>query len=293
MIVSMTGYGIAKREDADLSVTAEVRAVNNRYLKVSYRTPEFLSPLEAEFERLIRTRISRGSVNLTVHCKLIGPVVRPPINEAVLEGYMVELRRIGQKLNLKADIGLSDLVALPGVFEEGGLAIDVEPLRKRILAVVEQAVEDFQAMRRQEGKSLEADLRQHVGTVKLHLAEIRRLAPEVVVEYRNRLLERIKTLLSDQSVELAQEALLGEVSFFAERSDISEEISRLDSHLAQFDEFLASDQPAGRKLDFLTQEMLREATTTGAKSGHPEISRRIVEIKAAIDRIKEQVQNAE
>ena len=136
MIVSMTGYGIAKHDGPDLSLTAEVRAVNNRYLKVGYRAPDFLSPLEADFERLIRSRISRGSVTLTVHCKLIGPVVRPPINEAVIAGYLVELRRIAQKLNLKADISLSDLVALPGVFEEGGLALDIEPLRPQIMATV-------------------------------------------------------------------------------------------------------------------------------------------------------------
>jgi uncharacterized protein (TIGR00255 family) len=293
MIFSMTGYGVANRADRDLGLTVELRAVNNRYLKVSYRTPDFLTALEPEFERRIRGRISRGAVTLTVQCQLIGPLVRPPLNEAVLEGYVVELRRIATKFGLRTDLGVADLAALPGVFDEHGLHVDLGPIRERVLATVEVAIEDFQAMRRQEGKALEADLREHAAAIRRHLVEVRRLAPSVVEEYRDRLLERVKVLLKEQPVDAAQQTLLAEVSLYAERSDISEELARLDSHLGQFDEFLASDQPTGRKLEFLAQEILREATTVGAKAGHPEISRRVVEVKAAVDRIKEQVQNAE
>jgi uncharacterized protein (TIGR00255 family) len=194
---------------------------------------------------------------------------------------------------LESTLSITDLLALPGVVEEDPAATAIEPIRERVLATVEAAMSDFQSMRRQEGKALEADLRGHVQMIRDHLAVIASLAPNVVEEYRNRLLARLAMLLKEAPIELARESLLTEVSVFAERSDISEEVARLASHLQQFDEFLAADQPAGRKLEFLSQEMLREANTVGSKSGHAEISRRIIEIKAAIDRVKEQVMNAE
>jgi uncharacterized protein (TIGR00255 family) len=182
---------------------------------------------------------------------------------------------------------------LPGVVEEDAQATALDPIRERVLASLEAALKDFEAMRRQEGKTLEADLRLHLKSIREHLAEINKLAPAVIEEYRDRLLARVAVLLKGTPLDMARETLLTEVSLFAERSDINEETARLQSHLGQFDELLESDQPAGRKLEFLTQEMLREANTIGSKSGHAQISRRIVEIKAAIDRLKEQVQNAE
>lgn len=294
MIFSMTGYGTSRTEDSDLSIIVEVRAVNNRYLKVLLKTPDFLGGLEPDLERLIRQSVSRGAITMTVYCRLLGSLARPPINQDVLSAYAAELGRLAEKLGLRSDLGIADLVALPGVLdEEDAMAVDVAPIRDRVLAAAGAAMKDFDTMRRQEGKTIEADLRRHADELRTHLAEIGRLAPTVVEEYRDRLMERIGLLLKESTLDLAQESLLSEVSVYAERSDVSEELSRMESHLAQFDELLASDQPSGRKLEFVAQELLREANTTGSKSGHPEIGRRIVEIKAAIDRIKEQVQNAE
>jgi uncharacterized protein (TIGR00255 family) len=293
MIVSMTGYGNAGTEDADLSLTVEVRSVNNRYLKVHVRSPEFLTSLDARVEQLVRKNVSRGAVTVAIYCRLLGELAQPPINEDVLAGYVTELKRLAGKHGIADTLSITDVVSLPGVLSETNAAGDAGTLRDRVLSVTQAALDDFKAMRAQEGKALEADLRQHVGMIRDNLVAIQELAPTVVEEYRDRLMDRIAALLRQSPIELAQESLLTEVSIFAERSDISEEMSRLTSHLDQFDALLESKEPAGRKLEFLSQEMLREANTTGAKSGHPDIGRRIVEIKAAIDRIKEQVQNAQ
>ena len=293
MISSMTGYGVSRKEAPDLSITVEIRSVNNRYLKFAFRTPDFLSGIEPDLERAVRSRISRGAVTVSVHCVRLGESAAPPVNEDVLEGYVRKLKAVADRVGVGIDLRIGDLAALPAVLDESGIAADTDPLRGRVVAVLAEAVAGFQSMRRQEGQALEADLRRHVETVHASLEVVARLAPAVVEEYRDRLMERINLLLKDSPVEMARESLLGEVSLFAERSDISEEIARLRSHLQQFEEMLDSDQPAGRKLEFVAQEMLREANTMGAKSGHAEIGRQVVEMKAAIDRIKEQVMNAE
>jgi len=293
MIISMTGYGTSQLEDPDLSVSTEVRSVNNRYLKTNFRLPEFLAPLEAEMDRIVRRRVTRGVVTVTIRSKRLGAGARPPINEQVLESYVGELQRIAERFGVKAELDLARLLELPGVFDEDGQADSVGDIRDRVLATVEAALDDFESMRVQEGKALEEDLHKHIAGIREHLDQVDALAPTVVEEYRDRLKARVELLLKESGTEIGQENLLTEVSLFAERSDISEEIARMASHLAQFDDLLSDDQPAGRKLEFLAQEMLRESNTIGSKSGHAEISRRIVEVKAAIDRIKEQVQNAE
>jgi uncharacterized protein (TIGR00255 family) len=293
MILSMTGYGTAEIEDADLSVSTEVRAVNNRYLKTSFRLPEFLTPLEPELDRVVRECVTRGALTVTVRAKRLGAAARPPMAVDVLESYVTELRAVASRLGLKDALDLSRLLELPGVFDEDGLQGHLDDIRDRVVGSVRSALADFAKMRAQEGKALEQDLRKHAATIRDHLNHIDTLAPTVVIEYRDRLKARVEVLLKESGTQIGEENLLTEVSLFAERSDISEEVSRMKSHLDQFDEFLDSSEPTGRKLEFLAQEMLREANTIGSKSGHPEISRRVVEIKAAIDRIKEQVQNAE
>ncbi len=293
MIISMTGYGTSEVEDPDLSVSTEVRSVNNRYLKTNFRTPEFLASLEPEMDRIVRRRVTRGAVTVTIRSKRLGPGARPPINEQVLESYVGQLRGIADRLGVKAELDIARLLELPGVFDEDSLMSPVDDIRDRVLASVEAALDDFESMRVQEGKALEEDLHKHIAGIREHLDQVDALAPTVVEEYRDRLKARVELLLKESGTEIGEENLLTEVSVFAERSDINEEVARMKSHLAQFDDLLDDDQPGGRKLEFLAQEMLRESNTIGSKSGHAEISRRIIEVKAAIDRIKEQVQNAE
>ena len=293
MILSMTGYGSGTVEKADLSVTVEIRGVNNRYLKTSYRTAEYLAALEPEFDRVLRKRVSRGALTVTVRTVLHGIAAHPPISEEVVAGYVAELKRLAERHSLPFDLGISTLMTLPGVFNEETMATELDPIRDGVLEAFTAAVADFQTMRQREGETLAADLREQSVLIRDRVARCRELAPTAVTEFRDRLMNRIAELLQGSSIDLVREALLGEVSVYAERSDINEEISRLMSHLDQFDELLEVKEPVGRKLEFLSQEMLREANTMGSKSGHPEIGRHVVDMKAAIDRIKEQVQNAE
>jgi len=293
MLVSMTGYGTSQVEDPDLSVSTEVRSVNNRYLKTNFRLPDFLAPLESAMDRIVRRRVTRGVITVTLRSKRLGAAARPPIDQDVLKSYVAELRSIADSLGVEANLDIARLLELPGVFDEDGQAASVDDIRDRVLASVEAALDDFDSMRVQEGKALEEDLRKHVAEIREHLDQVDALAPTVVEEYRDRLKARVDLLLRESGTTIGEENLLSEVSLFAERSDINEEVARMKSHLVQFDDLLADDQPAGRKLEFLAQEMLRESNTIGSKSGHADISRRIVEVKAAIDRIKEQVQNAE
>lgn len=293
MILSMTGCGTAAIEEPDLSLSVEIRSVNNRYLKTNYKMPDYLAQLESDLERVLRRGVSRGAVTVTVRCKRLGPAATPPISEDAVAGYVDTLRQLAVKFDLDENLSVSDLVALPGVFDEEGTTGDIEPIRERLVETARRALEDFKAMRTQEGKTIEADLRAHATEIREHLDAINDLAPTVVEQYRDRLTARVEQLLANQPVNLAEDTLVTEVSMFAERSDISEEVSRLASHLNQFDDLLDATEPAGRKLEFVSQEMLREANTIGSKAGHAEISRRTVEVKAAIDRIKEQVQNAE
>ncbi len=292
MILSMTGQGVARREDADLSLWTEVRSVNNRYLRISFRTPEFLSPLEPRIEQRVRSRLTRGAVTVVIHCKRLGPERVPPIDEEAAEGYAKKLKDLAGRLGLQPELRLADLLALPGLLTEESEQ-DAEPFADRVLESVESALDDFETMRRREGEALQKELRRHTEEVRGHLEVINQQAPLVVEQYRDRLLERTTALLKESSVELARESLLAEVSVFAERSDITEEVARLASHLDQFEGLLDGDRAAGRKLEFVAQEMLREANTIGAKAGDAEIGRRIVEVKAAVDRLKEQVQNVE
>ncbi len=293
MILSMTGYGSGTVESPELSVTVEIRGVNNRYLKTSYRSAEYLAALEPEFDRLLRQRVSRGALTVTIRCHRHGQAAHPPIAEEVIAGYVEELKRLAERHGLPFNIGLADLVNLPGVFVDESPATDLDPIRDGVLKAFNTAVDDFQSMRRREGETLAADLQQQVVLIRDRVGRCRELSPTAVTEFRDRLMARVAELLQGSGIDLVREQLLGEVSVYAERSDINEEISRLSSHLDQFEELLVVKEPVGRKLEFLSQEMLREANTMGSKSGHPDIGRHVVDMKAAIDRIKEQVQNAE
>lgn len=293
MILSMTGYGSGSIETADLSVTVEIRGVNNRYLKTNYRTAEYLAALEPEFDRVLRKCVSRGAVTVTVRSVLHGASAHPPINEDVVAGYVKELNGLSERHGLPFDLGIAGLMALPGVFAEDEAVPSLDPIRTQVLQAFSTAVDDFQSMRRREGQALADDLRQQSALLRDRVERCRQLSPAAVTEFRDRLMNRIAELLQGSSIDLVRDALLGEVSVYAERSDINEEINRLVSHLNQFDELLDVEEPVGRKLEFLSQEMLREANTMGSKSGHPEIGRHVIDMKAAIDRVKEQVQNAE
>ncbi len=290
----MTGYGEARRQQDGLGVSVEVRCINSRYLKLTIRSNDGYGSLDSRIESILRTRIRRGTlqVNLRVNRTAIPEDYR--VNGDVLRGYHRQLEEIGFQLKEPQKISLESLLALPGVVAEtsaaGTYAEEDWPL---IQATLETAVDNLDRMRSTEGQAMAADLLANCRTLSAELDEIAQRAPTVVEAFRARLAERLQKLLERSEAVVEAGDLLKEVGLFAERSDISEEIVRLRSHLQQFDSILHSSAGAGRKLEFLTQEMVRESNTIGSKASDVEISRHVIEIKTALERIREQIQNVE
>jgi uncharacterized protein (TIGR00255 family) len=293
MILSMTGFGDAEVHAEGVRYHVEIRSVNNRYFKAAIKVPEQLQSLEVDIDRVLRAKLGRGSVTFVLRVKDENAVIASEINTAVLVRYLNRLEEVAQG-RTAARIDLASLLDVPGVCEPPEVNKDLLAERfKAIERATNVAIDKMVEMRRAEGKALLRDLRAQCEVIRGRLDDIRRRSPSVVEDYGKRLHSRIQQMMAESSVELDHDALIREVAIFAERCDVNEEVSRIASHLDQFAELCEGAEEAGRKLDFLAQEMLREANTVGSKASDAEITRHVVEIKAAIDRIKEQVQNVE
>ena len=291
MILSMTGFGEAQLEEEGQAYHLEIRGVNNRYFKSSISLPDDFAFMETQLEQLLRRRLIRGSILLRLHVRDLSASAAQDVNVAAIERYVTHLKSV-----LPAEpnftIDLSTLATLPGVCQPREMTEQQRQHGQELITrLAETATAKLLEMRAAEGQALAEDLKRHCDSIHEHLATVRTHVPGMVEAYRDRLAARVEELIAGSNVRLAEEDLLKEVSVYAERSDVSEELSRLASHLQQFDEAIASSEPAGRKLDFIAQEMLREANTIGSKAGDAQVARHVIEIKGAIDRIKEQVQN--
>ena len=295
MIRSMTGFGGATAQAGGARYVVEGRSVNNRYFKALIRLPEELQGLEAELEAALAKRLMRGSVTMMVRFSDASAEAVAQINAEAIGRYIEQLRAVPGFKNNAATIDLGALIGLPGVVLEDAGQERLERARPVLLKLVEEVCQRILAMRTREGEMLHAELCKHCGLIVDQLAEIKQRTGVVVELYQQRLRQRIDALIAESGMAIRDEDLLREVAVFAERSDVAEEVARLDAHLAHFREIIdnTGETPAGRSLEFLSQEMLREANTISGKSLDAEISRRIVEIKSAVDRIKEQVQNVE
>ena len=293
MIVSMTGFGDATAERDGTHYSVELRSLNNRFFKAVIKLPETVSGLEPEIESTLRERLGRGSITYILKMRMESAEAAYLINTQALDAYLQQLQKIkGVNGNLSIDLG--SLLALPGVCQEPRDETDeLERHGSMIRDLTKRAIDKLHGMRSREGEALFADLMKHAKVIESNLAEIAKRAPFVIDEYHKRLTNRVNVLISKAELQVNQADLLKEVAVFAERADISEEIQRLTSHLGAFEQACRSGEHAGRKLDFITQEMLREANTIASKANDAQIARHIVEIKGAIDRLKEQVQNVE
>ena len=257
MLLSMTGYGEASYQSEALSLAVELRALNNRYLKVSLRAPEPYNLLESEFEKVVRKTVKRGTVQIHLRCQRQYAAQDFQVNAVALRSYVTQLRGACHDLDL-ADHGalLTQVLALPGVVPEPGtssLNLDEEwPLMERVLG---EALGKLQAMRQEEGRAMAQELLSLRDHIAARLASIRERAPQVAVLCRDRLLERVRALLTGVDVQIDRSDLIKEVSIFAERSDIAEEVVRLASHLDQFQVIVNEPESAGRKLEFLTHAL--------------------------------------
>lgn len=293
MIVSMTGFGDATQQQDGTHYAVEIRSLNNRFFKAVIKLPDAVSGLEPEVETLLREKLGRGSITCILKMRVDGAEAAYVINQAALQSYMQQLHQV-TTLGEAVRIDMASLLTLPGVCQEPDDNVDHLAKHGEIIrGLIGQAIDKLIGMRRREGQALFEELQKHLGVIASNLGEIEKRAPGVIDEYHRRLTSRVNDLLSKAQLQVQQSDLLKEVAVYAERADIAEEIQRLRHHLKAFESACRSTEHAGRKLDFLTQEMLREANTIGSKANDAVIAGHVVEIKGSIDRMKEQVQNVE
>jgi uncharacterized protein (TIGR00255 family) len=290
----MTGFGEARRQAGGMSIAVEVRTINSRHFKLSYRASEGYAALEPEVELATREVIRRGTVQLNLRVDRPAAAEDYRINTDVLENYRRQLEEYAAKRKDKTPIDLQQLLALPGVIDEGARG-DEDPREDWpvIEPVIQLALAAMAKMRAEEGVALAADLAHNGRQIMELLDAIARRSPDVSQTYQARLTQRVEQALSDLNVTVDPADLIREVALFADRSDISEEIVRLRSHLQQYEAALMLPESSGRKLEFIAQEMGREVNTIGSKANDAEISHLVVEIKTALERIREQIQNVE
>ena len=294
MINSMTGYGEAEGQVSGVNYAVEVKAVNNRYFKAIVRLPESVAFLEEDIEKLLRKNLSRGTVNYVLRLKDISANALFNIDEEALRTVVERLSRIGSSAGIKGTIDIGNLLSLPGMIRPALPGKDAaENIKKKVLEISRLALEKLKQMRAAEGTALQKDLEKYCRAIEKDLKRIHARNAPVLKEYAGKLKRRANELLAGAKLKLDGETLAREVAVFADRSDISEEIARLDSHLKQFAGICQAKGQAGRRLDFISQEMLREANTIASKAFDADIVRCVLDIKCQVDRIKEQVQNVE
>ncbi|QDU94240.1 YicC/YloC family endoribonuclease [Lignipirellula cremea] len=293
MLQSMTGQGDATLPRDGMVVSVEVRAINGRYFKLSYRGSEGCGALESRVDAVIRQAIRRGTVQVEVKVARKSAADPYRLNTEVLAGYYRQLETLFHQFHPNSTPALESLLALPGVVEENQASEGVDEIWPLVEETLHAALANLAQMRADEGRAMATDLAHNCRTIGVELTAIEARAPEVVQAYRGRLVERMNAFLQQHDLRLEASDLLREVAVFAERCDISEEVVRLRSHLEQFDTILQQEESAGRKLEFLTQEMFRETNTIGSKANDAEVARHVIEIKAAIERMREMIQNVE
>jgi len=290
----MTGFGEAHRQSDGVAVAVEVRTINNRFFKLALKSSEGYGALEPEIESVVRQHIRRGTVQVTLRVDRPRSAGDYQLDTGVLLGYRRQLAELKEQWEGAGEVSIESLLMLPGVVVEntaGSSAADeIWPL---VQPVLQAAMENLARMRLDEGRAMGSDLAANCALIATELSGIAVGAPQVAAAYRARLAERLQATLAEFSVTLEPADLVKEISIYAERSDISEEVVRLRSHLEQFDTITRLPESSGRKLEFLTQEMLREANTIGSKANDVEIARHVIEIKTAIERIREMIQNIE
>lgn len=289
----MTGYGEARERLGDVLCRVELRSVNNRHFKLSLRCPDGFLQFESEIEHILRETITRGSVSLAVRFDRSANSQAPRINPAAVADYWQQLQKICGDLSV-ASPEIGTLLTLPGVLDDGEFdAATAQQMWPVVARTVRAAAVHMGDFRRREGESMAAELRSQCAVIATQVDHVANLAPQVIHEYRDKLLQRVNDLVKDLDTRLGPSDVLREVALHVDRCDITEEITRLRSHLAQFLKLLDDATSQGRKLDFMCQEFFREVNTIGSKSNHVGVAHAAVEAKVGVERMREIVQNVE
>ena len=292
MLKSMTGYGRAERTLDGRTITVELRSVNNRYLDCSVRMPRLYLFAEEGFKAQVQKNISRGKVDVFINLEGTGSqALAVSVNRPAADGYYAALRDLADLYGLDKEIPVSLLSRFPEVLLVEKAEDDAEQVAGEIGETLARALEDFDQMRTREGARLEADILNRAAAIEALVEQVKARSPETVSEYRAKLEERMREVLANAQLDPAR--ILTEAAIFADKVAVDEETVRLTSHIAQLREMLAQGGAIGRKLDFLIQEFNREANTIGSKCSDITIARYVVDIKAEIEKIREQVQNVE
>jgi len=293
MLKSMTGFGRSEKQSGAFTCKVEIRSVNNRFLEANTRLPKHLSALELPLKKRLKARCARGSFDVSVTLEQaegepLDQKLKPNIELA--SQYIEAVRRLKEQLGLAGGLTLDTLLGVRDIITTAPLELD-SVQESTVMDTVEEALTALIRMREEEGANLEAELNQHIRQIGEHVGAIRERQPAVLDAYRERLREKIQAITDNR--DLDETRLAQETAIMADRCDITEEIHRLKSHLAQFEELLGSKEPAGRKLEFITQEINRETNTIGSKAADYPTSQMVIEIKSILEKVREQLQNIE
>lgn len=292
MLKSMTGYGRAQKILSGRDILVEIRSVNHRYYEYSSRVPRTYNYIDEKLKALLKTGISRGKVEVSVTINNIeAKDTEIAINKSTAEGYVNALRSIADDLGLIDDLSLSKLMKLPDIFNIQKTPDDEEQIWKDVCEVAQEALDKFVTMRSVEGEKLREDVIEKAENILGMVGRVEEFAPQTVENYRNRLYQKLKDVLESKDID--QQRILTEAAVFAEKIAVDEETVRLRSHIAQLKDMVNSDEAVGRKLDFIVQEMNREVNTIGSKAQDLNITKLVVDMKAEIEKIREQIQNIE
>ena len=292
MVKSMTGYGRALETINGREFTVELRSVNNRYLDCNVKLPRMLSFAEDAVKQAVKNTISRGKVDVFITVRAEGAAdVKVTLNTSMVEGYLAAMKQMVENYGVKDDISVSSISRMPEVFMVEKPEVDEEQLLADLMSVVSKALANYDAMRAAEGKALENDLRSRGNTILELVAQVEAGNGQTVIDYRTRLYNKLKEVLANTAIE--ESRILTEAAIFADKVCVDEETVRLRSHLEQMNTMLTAGGAVGRKLDFLLQEMNRESNTIGSKCTDVKLARIVVDIKAELEKIREQTQNIE
>lgn len=292
MISSMTGYGKGEASGEGLAIHIELRSVNHRYSDISIKAPRFLMPFENELRKLIGQSLKRGKIDLFIQTDFTGDLGQQPVlNKQLAESYMQVFNDLSLHCSLTDEIPLNLLASQKDVITVQEQLPDEDAAIQLIREAVQTGLEKIVSMRQTEGDAMQKDMAVRLNDLSGYIATVEQRAPLVIQEWQQKLKDRLARLPDDVSFD--PQRVAQEIAVFADRSDISEEVTRFRSHIDQFELLFTVDEPVGRKMDFLSQELNREANTMGSKANDAELARTVVEIKAELEKIREQVQNIE
>jgi uncharacterized protein (TIGR00255 family) len=287
----MTGFGAGTAKADGVQILVELSSVNRKQLDVALRLPPALAGFESRVQKIIRQTVSRGRISGAVQLETPDGSGGMQLDYKKTEAAVKQLRAAAKKLKLADNLGAAELLRIPNLFQNAAADHCTEEFFQCLEKALRAALKNLEGMRAGEGKALEADFRERLKVLETILAEIQKLAPAVVSNYRNKLFQGLETC-GIENIE-KDERILREIALFSEKADISEEITRLKSHIQQFRSMMRSPEPAGRPLDFLAQEFFREINTIGSKANELEITKQVVAFKTELERIREQIQNVE